>query len=50
MLTWMPGQRPKTTLQQALLLEEPEDNIEDLTGDLPEPSGKRVLGTLSGLA
>ena len=30
--------------------EEPEDNIEDLTGDLPEPDGERVLGALFELA
>ena len=30
--------------------EEPEDDIEDLTGDLPEPDGERILGTLFKLA
>ncbi len=41
---------PGDDLAASTAAEEPEDNIEDLTGDLPEPSGKRVLGTLSGLA
>ena len=41
---------PGDNLAASTAAEEPEDSIENLTGDLPEPSGTRVLGTLSGLA
>ena len=41
---------PGDDLAASTAAEEPEDNIEDLTGDLPEPDGERVLNTLSGLA
>ena len=34
---------PGNDVAASTAAEEPEDNIEDLTGDLPEPDGERVL-------
>ena len=40
---------PGDDLTGSTAAEEPEDVIEDLSGDLPEPDGKRARGTLSAV-